>query len=163
MGRPQRKVSLKRLVVVFGWLGLIGFGGGLAVLSLMREDGVEREKWLDDEGFVEAVALGQSLPGVIGTNTATSIGLRLRGWMAGIAGTYLNRFRENRWIQATLNGIASTVPELLLTRALIIGQASVHSVLAGVIAVVAGILLGVVHLSPLYILLGSGAMGLLLG
>jgi chromate transporter len=82
--------------------------------------------------------------------------------MTGIAGTYLNRFRENRWIQAALDGIAPTVSGLLLTGAIIIAQTSVHSILAGVIAVASGLLLGVARLSPLYILLGAGAAGLLL-
>jgi chromate transporter len=66
-------------------LGFTGFGGGLAVLTQVEHRLVRREGWTDAQGFAEATALGQSLPGAISTNTLGVIGwrlARLRGALA---------------------------------------------------------------------------------
>jgi chromate transporter len=66
-------------------LGFTGFGGGLAVLTQVQHRVVERERWIDAQDFLEATALGQSLPGAISTNTLGFVGwrlARLRGALA---------------------------------------------------------------------------------
>jgi chromate transporter len=76
-------------------LGFTGFGGGLAVLSQVERRLVERERWTDGRGFAEAMALGQSLPGAISTNTLGFIGwrlARLRGALALQTGFVLPSF-----------------------------------------------------------------------
>src|SRR6185503_19970188 len=61
-------------------IGLVGFGGGIAVLSQIRNLTVRKRHWLTDSEFAEAVALAQSLPGTSAGNSVTYIGVRLRGW-----------------------------------------------------------------------------------
>jgi len=57
-----------------------GFGGGFAVLAQIRHLVVQERHWLSEHDFVEALALGQSLPGTSAGNAVTYIGFRLRGW-----------------------------------------------------------------------------------
>jgi len=67
-------------------LGFTGFGGSLAVLSQIRTIVVLERRWLSEHDFVEALALGQSLPGTSAGNAVTYIGFRLRGWRgAGVS------------------------------------------------------------------------------
>lgn len=73
------RVSLKDLAKVFGRVGLVGFGGGVGMLALIRRDVVEERKWITDEQLATGVALGQLLPGPFVTNYAEFIGYELRG------------------------------------------------------------------------------------
>ncbi len=63
-----------QLFWVFFKQGLLGFGGGYAMLSLMQHDVVEKHAWLHPQGFSDSVALGQTTPGPICINAATCVG-----------------------------------------------------------------------------------------
>ena len=76
----SRTASLGGLFLSFLKIGISGFGGGFAVLSQIRHLVVLERRWLTEHDFVEALALGQSLPGTAAGNAVTYIGFRLRGW-----------------------------------------------------------------------------------
>jgi chromate transporter len=76
----SRTATLGGLFLSFLKIGLTGFGGGLAVLTQIRNVVVQERGWLGENDFVEALALGQSLPGTSAGNAVTYIGFRLRGW-----------------------------------------------------------------------------------
>lgn len=78
--RISRTATLGGLFLSFLKIGLTGFGGGLAVLSHIRQIVVQERRWLSEHDFIEALALGQSLPGTSAGNAVTYIGFRLRGW-----------------------------------------------------------------------------------
>ena len=59
---------------VFFKQGLLGFGGGYAMLSLMQHDVVESHAWIDHQQFADIVALSQMTPGPICINAATYVG-----------------------------------------------------------------------------------------
>jgi chromate transporter len=78
--RISRTATFGGLFLSFLKIGLTGFGGGLAVLTQIRHLVIHERRWLTEHDFVEALALGQSLPGTSAGNAVTYIGLRLRGW-----------------------------------------------------------------------------------
>ena len=78
--RISRTATLGGLFLSFLKIGLVGFGGGVAVLAQIRTLTVRKRHWLTDSEFAEAVALAQSLPGTSAGNSVTYIGVRLRGW-----------------------------------------------------------------------------------
>lgn len=61
------------------WLGLVGFGGGYAVLAQLHKTIVERRRWMPEEEYIDAVSVAQSLPGATGANFFTLLGLRASG------------------------------------------------------------------------------------
>ncbi|MBN2466354.1 chromate transporter [candidate division WOR-3 bacterium] len=63
----------------FAKVGTIGFGGGLGMLALLRNEVVEKRRWLDDQQLGVGVALGQMLPGPFISNYSYYIGYELRG------------------------------------------------------------------------------------
>lgn len=73
---PQ--ITLSDLALTFSLLGMTCFGGG-AVMGLIQDRVVRVKQWISDQEFIESVALGQSLPGPIGTNAIAHIGFRLQG------------------------------------------------------------------------------------
>jgi chromate transporter len=78
--RISRTATLGGLFLSFLKIGLVGFGGGVAVLAQIRALTVRKRGWITDAEFAEAVALAQSLPGTSAGNSVSYIGLRLRGW-----------------------------------------------------------------------------------
>jgi len=78
--RISRTATLGGLFLSFLKIGLTGFGGGFAVLAQIRHLVVLERRWLGEHDFVEALALGQSLPGTSAGNAVTYLGFRLRGW-----------------------------------------------------------------------------------
>jgi chromate transporter len=80
------RISRTSLLLASLKLGFIGFGGGMAVLSLMHREFVERKKTCDEECFLNAAALSQALPGAISFNAMCFLGLSMRGfWGATLA------------------------------------------------------------------------------
>lgn len=55
-------------------IGLFGFGGGYAMLSLIQTEMVTKHHWLSPEQFTDIVAISQTTPGPIGLNCATYVG-----------------------------------------------------------------------------------------
>lgn len=67
-----------QLFYTFFKIGLFGFGGGYAMLSMIQGEVVTRYDWVSTQEFTDIVAISQSTPGPIGINAATYVGLRLR-------------------------------------------------------------------------------------
>ena len=71
-----------QLFISFLKIGLFGFGGGLAILSLIQHE-VESHGWMTQEQFVDIVAVSQVTPGPIGINCATYVGYTATGSIWG--------------------------------------------------------------------------------
>ena len=63
-----------QLLYVYLKIGIFGFGGGYAMLSLIQADVVDRYGWISSQEFTDIVAISQMTPGPIGINSATYIG-----------------------------------------------------------------------------------------
>ena len=59
-------------------ISIFGFGGGYAMLSLIRHEIVDKG-WISENMFTDIVAISQMTPGPIGINTATYIGYTATG------------------------------------------------------------------------------------
>ncbi len=65
---------LIKLFWTFFIIGLCGFGGGYAMLSLIQGEVVSYYGWMTMGEFTDIVAISQSTPGPIGINCATYVG-----------------------------------------------------------------------------------------
>ena len=63
-----------QLFLTFLKIGLFGFGGGYAILSLIQSEVVTRHGWMTFPEFADIVAVSQMTPGPIGINAATYVG-----------------------------------------------------------------------------------------
>lgn len=67
-----------QLFLSFLKIGLFGFGGGLAIFSLIQHE-IEKYGWMTQEEFVDILAISQVTPGPIGINCATYVGYTATG------------------------------------------------------------------------------------
>ena len=78
--------ALWQIFSSFFVIGAFTIGGGYAMLPVMQRDLVDRLGWLDEQEFLETIAVSQSAPGAIAVNTAILIGKRMAGMPGVIAG-----------------------------------------------------------------------------
>lgn len=63
-----------QLFYTFFKIGLFGFGGGYAMISMIQGEVATRYQWLTTSEFTDIIALSQMTPGPIGINSATYVG-----------------------------------------------------------------------------------------
>src|SRR5207237_5385074 len=76
----SRRVSIRDLVRYFLRLGLLGFGGPVALVGQMERELVGEKKWLTKDEMRESIAVCQSLPGPL----AIQVGI----WVSYIRGGF---------------------------------------------------------------------------
>ena len=138
-----------QLFLSFLKIGLFGFGGGLAIFSLIQHE-VEQYGWMTQEEFVDILAISQVTPGPIGINCATYVGYTATGnvWGSLLATTAIvipslvimlsickvyfvisSRFQHNIYFTRTMHMLRLSVLGLIGAAALLlmkpIGQPSV--------------------------------------
>ncbi|MBD5289210.1 MAG: chromate transporter [Bacteroides sp.] len=85
-----------QLIWAYIKIGIFGFGGGYAMLSLVEKSVVD-PGWISEQMFTDIVAISQMTPGPIGINSATYIGFvapgevnpELAHWYWGLLGSVL--------------------------------------------------------------------------
>lgn len=63
-----------QLFITFFEIGLFGFGGGYAMISLIQGEVVNHYHWVTMSEFTDIVAVSQITPGPVGINSATYCG-----------------------------------------------------------------------------------------
>ena len=75
---------LRELAALFLRLGITAFGGPAAHIAMMRDEVVDRRRWLTDKEFLDLVAATHLIPGPNSTELAIHLGYR-RGGLPGLA------------------------------------------------------------------------------
>jgi chromate transporter len=75
--------TLRTLFFEFFKLGLITFGGGIAMLPIIKNIAV-RHQWIKESEWEEVVTLSQLAPGAIAVNCANFIGYRVKGRIGSV-------------------------------------------------------------------------------
>ena len=68
-------------------IGGFTFGGGMAMLPMLKREVVEKYHWSTEEDLLDIYAIGQCTPGIIAVNTATYIGYQQKGVLGSIFAT----------------------------------------------------------------------------
>ena len=83
----QKLSMLWTLFWTFAKMGVMTFGGGMAMLPILQREVVDNKHWATEEELVDYFAIGQCTPGIIAVNTATFVGQGLAGSIGGIVAT----------------------------------------------------------------------------
>ena len=70
---------LMRLFFTFFKIGLFSFGGGYAMLPLIKQEVVDINRWMSNESFTNIIGISQVTPGPLAINTATYVGYKTSG------------------------------------------------------------------------------------
>ena len=169
---------LGQLVLTFAKVGVMTFGGGMAMLPILQREVVEDRGWASDEELVDYFAIGQCTPGIIAVNTATFIGQKLYGTVGGILATLgvvfpslviisllaglINNFADLAWVQNAFAGIQVCVCVLIFNAVVKLLKKSVvdkRTLVIFLLVLAGGCLLDV---SPVVFVLLSALAGIVL-
>lgn len=169
---PKRTVPLREIFRVFFIIGATGFGGGMAIVSLIERYCVHEKKWVTMEEFMHGLAFGQIL-GPFSLNTSTFVGYYLRGVAGGIAAavgfiapsfcliSFLSwlyfRFHELPQLQSALKGTNPVVIALIIVAAAGMAKSKVNSRGAWVMALLAFSAAAFLKVGALTILVAAAA------
>lgn len=125
-----------QLFLVFIKVGLISFGGGYAVMTLIQRE-VADMKWMSAGEFQEIVALAGMAPGSIATNAATLIGYSEAGILGAIIATigmilpsliivilitaFFMKLQSNDWVKSSFYGLRPIVTGMIIYAAIHFG------------------------------------------
>ena len=132
---------LWELLITFAKIGVMTFGGGMAMLPMLQREIVERKGWATEEEMADYYAIGQCTPGIIAVNTATFIGNKQKGALGGIAATLgvvfpslviitllagvIEYYSALAWVKNAFAGIRVCVCVLIFNSVIKLGKKSV--------------------------------------
>ena len=167
---------IAELVAYFLRLGLLGFGGPVALVGQMERELVTERKWLGKEQMREAIAVCQSLPGPL----AIQVGIYaayLRGgfwgaWAGGWAfilpnfvivaalGALYVHFGELRPVTAIFYGVSPAVIALILHSCYRLAKLGMEDALQWAIALVCLVITVILQAEVALLFIGAGLVGI---
>jgi chromate transporter len=164
------------LFLTFAKIGLVGYGGGPAMIPLIQEEVVEGHNWMTDEEFIDTLAMGNTLPGPIATKMSFFIGYKIGSWggavlsLAGlllpslvlmmILGIAFLRFKDMPFAQAMLTAVRPVVVALLAYTVYTVFPKSVKNWHTGLIGLVAFAAVAFLNVHPALTILAAAILGL---
>jgi chromate transporter len=178
--KPAMTEKMKKyweLFFVFFKLGAFTFGGGYAMVPLIRNEVVQNKRWIEDEEFMDMLSIALSAPGPIALNTALFVGNRrlgFKGSLVSAAGVILpsflliltiaivlTQFRDNALVERLLKGIRPAVVALIAAPLLGLGKSAGVRLKNIWIPIAVAFAVWWLGVSPVYIVLAAISLGIL--
>ncbi|QZY53976.1 chromate transporter [Crassaminicella profunda] len=170
--------ELMRMFFIFVKIGTFTLGGGYAMIPLIQEEIVEKNKWIEENEFIDIIALAQTIPGALAINTSTYIGYRLfglKGALLGCIGTMLpsvviimivaaffTQFQNNMWVESIFRGIRPAVVALIVAAVMKLGKTLPKSILNIGWVIGSVLCITLFHIHPILVIVFSGSLGYML-
>ena len=163
-----------KLFISFFKIGAFTFGGGWAMIPLIEREVVDKQNWIKREDFVDALAIAQSLPGVLAVNISILIGNKLRGLkgcLTATLGTILPSFLiilaiaiwfvqtyDNPVVERIFNGIRPAVVALIVSPVFSTAKTARINIKTVIIPIIVALSIWLGGISPIWFVL-LGAIG----
>ena len=173
----MHRIPIRDLVRYYLRLGLLGFGGPVALVGQMERELVAERKWLTREEMREGIAVCQSLPGPLAIQVGIWIsyirggfwGAWAGGWsfilpnfviVAALGALYVH-FGGLPWVTAVFYGVSPAVIALILHSCYRLTKLGMDDWLQWALSAVAFAVTVAVRAEVAWIFLGCGALGVL--
>ena len=167
-----------QLALSFLRVGLLGFGGGYAMIPLIQREVLKFG--IRGSEFIDILAISQMTPGPIGVNAATYTGFKIAGLLGSFISTFSNvfptfiimiivaklfyRFRKNAFADAFFKGIRPVFIGLIAASVcLMVKDIKLWSDYKAMVISIAVFIAGYrFRVNPLFLILLSAVTGLLI-
>lgn len=169
--------QLFKIFFIFLKIGSFTFGGGYAMLPIIKKELVDKLGWITEEDIYNYYAIGQSTPGIIAVNTATMTGYSLNGIKGALAATtgfilpslfiitfiasFFKRFQEIIIFQQAFKAVQIAVVALIIDIVIKMWQKSDKSKISLIITLTSFTLLVNFNISPAVLILLSSLVGVI--
>lgn len=157
-------------------IGFFTIGGGWAMVPVIEREVVDKRKWLTNNEFIDALAVSQTVPGVMAINIANFVGYQVRrkkGALAAILGSALPSFviilviavfftgiKDNPVVERVFKGIRPAVVALILVPVFTTAKSVRINRRNVIVPVLAALAIWQFDVSPAYIFLGAALGGI---
>lgn len=172
----KKQHNLWELFWTFLKIGALTFGGGLAMMPIMRKEVVEKKQWVDDEDVLKILVISESTPGVFAINAATFIGYKIAKFKGSLLATigiilpsfviisvislFIIQFKEFKLVEYAFYGIQAGVAVLIFKAALKLSK-KIHFTAFSIAILIASISISLfTEISVIYILLASALLAI---
>ncbi|MCX6091108.1 MAG: chromate transporter [Candidatus Atribacteria bacterium] len=175
--KSGRSAILFSLFTSFLKVGAFTWGGGYAMLPLIKREVVEKKKLLSEEDFIEGISLAQSIPGAVAINTACLTGRVVAGFsgtMVALLGSVLpsllviilvasvfGRLGTNPVVFHFFRGAIPAIVALIACGVYEMGKSALRDRIDLIIAIALFLLVYFSGLHPLWVVVIGGTLGLL--
>lgn len=138
------------------------------MLPLIQREVVDRQRWIDEEEFLNMIALAQAAPGLIAVNSAIFIGWRIGGWK-GVCGAVLGavlpsfviilaiamvfaEWKELPAVEAVFKGVRPAVVALIAAPLYKLSKSAKIGWITALIPIAAAALIWVGHVNPVWVI-----------
>jgi chromate transporter len=167
-------VSLLTIFLAFLKIGAFTFGGGLAMIPIIKRDIVSRG-WIEEDELMDYIAVSQVAPGMIAINIAVLVGDHIRGKKGSLAAVLgvatpslviisliaalLNQFADITLVQYALKGILMTVVVLLFQAMWELGKKNIYNIGLLIYALVGFALVYFLNIPSFIVILSAFLLG----
>jgi len=165
------------LFKTFFKVGAFTIGGGYAMIPIIQEEIVDKKKWVNEEDFMDIIAISQGSPGPIAVNVSIFVGYRLmgiKGALTCMLGTILPsfliillvatvffQFRNNPIISKGFMGIRPAVVALIASAVYKMAKKSDLNSIKLLIAIATTLIIVFTNISPIYLIIVAGLFAIL--
>ncbi|MDO4736470.1 MAG: chromate transporter [Bacteroidia bacterium] len=153
----------------FAKIGAFTIGGGYAMIPIIQKEVVEKKKWIEEQDFMDVLAISQSAPGLLAVNISIFLGYKLKGVKGSIVATlgsiapsfliilaiamFFAGYQDNPTVIKVFKGMRPVVVALIAVPVINMAKKSKLNIYTGALAVVTALLIIFAKVSPIYILL----------
>lgn len=168
--------KLLKLFSVFFKIGLFTFGGGYAMISLIREEVVSNNPWISDDDMMNIIVIAESTPGVLAVNTATFVGYRVGGIIGSALATlgvvlpsiiiisiislFFDAFKSLQVVEYALNGIKAGVIILIMNSIGKLNKANPKNIFTVSLLITSTVFSLFFNIQTVYIIIASIVIGI---
>ena len=169
---------LIKLFAVFAKIGAFSFGGGYAMLPFIYKELVIKYGWITIKEYSDIIAISQMTPGAVAISYAAFIGYKFGGGWGCVAASLgvilpsfcmivliasaFKRLYEKDIVKAIFKGIRPGTLGLLVAAAYTITTSNIKDIRGSGIFICALLVLFVKKIDPIFVLIGSGVVGVIL-
>jgi len=164
------------IFTTFSKIGAFTIGGGYAMIPVIQKEIVDKRGWVNNEEFMDMLAISQSAPGILAINISIFIGQRLRGIKGSIIaaiGTalpsfvmilliamFFNNFRDNEIVNRVFMGIRPVVVALIAVPLISLSKSTKLNRYTSLIPAISVLLIVMLGISPVYLIIAGAVLGL---
>lgn len=160
---------LWEMFITFFKIGAFTFGGGFAMIPIIKKEVVDKKSWIRDEDFIDIISIAQSSPGPIAVNSSIYVGYKIKGFSGAICsglGTvmpsfiivliiarFFSEFSGNIIIEKIFMGIRPAVVALIVSAIYGLVKSANFNYVQLFLAIVTTLVIVFLDINPIYMII----------